>query len=858
MRTLLSRLLSPLRRARHDQALDDELASHIEFQTEDNLRAGMSPAAAHRAAVLKFGPVQAIKESYRDRRHWPLFELLRLDLRFALRMLRRSPAIGWSAIAVLALGLAAATTTYALVYAMWLRPLPYPHPEELVSVSTWLPNYKFDTLVSPDYGEWQGTQSLGPLAAFDWNSGVLAAPQESIKVNTARISGNLFTILLTPPALGRAIQPSDDSPAAPLVAMLSHSLWKSHYQSDPTILGRTIPLNGQPTTLIGILPPSFRLPDERRADVLIPLSLPPALLTHGSGGSMRILKGLARRQPGMDLVKVRAELSTRLANSKARAEKFYVNAGAELRVLPLHEYMGADSRTLALVLLAAVVCILLIATTNVAGLLVARASGRQHEMAIRSSLGASRSQILRGLLTEGLLLGGLGTALGLMLTGLLLLLLPAVGGASLVSLDAVKLDPEVLAAAAAAGLCCSLCFSLAPVLPLPRLPFRRALVVLELAASMILLFGATLLFENLRQLHAVSPGFQVNHLLTASLSLQASTFSKHPTDLIAQLRDRITPTPGVLALSFVNPLPPSESNRTTTFSRSDRPAYDSLHRINARLADASYLAAMGLPLLQGRLFSPAAEAGTAREAIVNRTLAERYFPGEDPLGKQIDGPGKPWRTIVGVMEDYRNDGLRNPAKPEMVVPPLADEGGDATFSRDFGLLLRTVGDPAPTATTLRTHLRQLDPNILVTIRTMEESWDEPKAASRFQAFAFTVLAALALLMASTGIYGVLSHIVTLRRREIGIRMALGAVPRQVLLLILQEALFFALGGIGLGFIVSVNAAPHLSSLLFNVNPRDPIFLAATAASLLLLALLAAFAPARRAALMDPARTLRSE
>lgn len=316
----------------------------------------------------------------------------------------------------------------------------------------------------------------------------------------------------------------------------------------------------------------------------------------------------------------------------------------------------------------------------------------------------------------------------------------------------------------------------------------------------------------------------------------------------------------MLALSFVTPLPPTESNRTSTFSRPDRPGYSSLHRINVRLADSNYFGAMGLSLRQGCLFSPEAEAGTAREAIINRTLAERYYPGENPLGKQIDGLGEPWKTIVGVMEDYRNDGLRNPPKPEMLLPLTAtsDRGGEVTLARDLSLLLRTAADPGPTAVAVRATLRQLDPNILVTLRPMEESWDEPKAASRFEAFAFAVFAGLALLMAATGIYGVLSHMVTLRWREIGIRMALGALPRQVQMLILREALLFAVGGIILGLTVAVVATPHLASLLFNVNPRDPIFLAATAALLLLLALLAAFAPARRAALMDPARTLRSE
>lgn len=604
LRRLLARLLSPFRRTQDDRNLDDELASHIAFQTEDNIRAGQSPGEARRAAILKFGPVESIKESYRDQRHWPVLEGLRLDLRFALRMLRRSPVIGWSAIVVLALGLGTATATYALVYAMWLRPLPYSQPHELVSVSTWIPNFKLDALVSPDYGEWQNTKSLGLLGAFDSSSSVLTAPRETLKVNAPHISGNLLAILRTRPAQGRAIQASDDSPSAPPVAMLSHALWSSQFNSDPSLIGRPVLLNGQALTIIGILSPDFRLPDDRRVDMLIPLSLPPALLAHGGNGAMRILQGIGRLQPGADLAQARAEFSTRLANSKARAAEFYRKSGVELRLLPLHERTVAKARTLSLALLAAIACILLIATTNIAGLLVARASGRQREMLIRSSLGASGVQIARGLLTEGILLGLIGTSLGLALTAVLLKLLPIAGGASLVSLDTVSLDPEVLAAAIATGIFCSLAFSLAPILPLPRLHLRRALVVLELAASLFLLFGATLLIENLRQLHNVSPGFQSNHLLSAALSLQASNYTKNPTSLMDQLRPSISATPGVASLSFVTPLPPQESYRSATFSRPDRPGYGSLHRMKVRLADSNFLATMGVPFRQGRTFSP--------------------------------------------------------------------------------------------------------------------------------------------------------------------------------------------------------------------------------------------------------------
>lgn len=862
LRRACRRLAGCFGNSRRNAELADEIEAHLRMQTEDNLRLGMSPEEARRAAVLKFGGVESTKESYRDQRGFPLIHNLRQDIRVAFRMLHRSPSVSVPAVLVLALGIGAATALYAVVYAMWLRPLPYPDAGRLVSVTTYFAGYKLDVLVSPDYGTWQGTRSLGALAAYNVSNAAMVAPDQTLEVSRARISGNLLDVLRVHPALGRGIQPADDSPEAPRVAVLSEGLWREQFGADPSVVGRLTRIDGEAYTIAGVLPQGFRMPGDRRIDLLTPLALAENWLRHENDGAMKILHGIARLQPGITLSQARAELSTRLAVSRAQEPKFYGD-DVSLRVVPLHEYLTRDVRTVGILLIGAVAVILLIASANVAGLLVARAAGRGREMAVRVALGASRSQIARLLLVEGLLIALFGIAGGLVLARALIALVPRLRPAMLFRVEDVTIGGDVLGIALAVALLCSLAFSLAPALPLPRLRLRRALVVGELALSMMLLVAAVLLLENLVKVRSVAPGFRTEQLVTASLSLKGTRFEETPAELRRELRDRLQRTPGIISTAFADELPPTGSGRITTFSRADRPLPEPFHRgdnVVVRLVDATFFEAMGIPLRQGRGFTEADQTGEGLVAVVNRTLADRYFAGEMAIGKQVDGLGVPWKTVIGVVADTRNDGLRNPTRPEIYLPltSIGARGGGITHEKSLNILIRTAGDPATITSVLRGNLRAMDPSLLSRIRTMDEQWEDLQASARFQAMVFSGFAALALIMACTGIYGVLSQVVVLRRREIGIRMALGARPPDVQGLVVREALILSVAGAVIGLAGTLAGARLLAALLYQVNPRDPLTLAATATLLVVLAICASAVPARRASRQDPAETLRAE
>jgi predicted permease len=862
LRRMWRRFLGAFSRAGRDAEIATEIETHLQMQAEDNLRLGMSPQEARRAAVLKFGGLESIKESYRDQRGFPLIDNLRLDIRAALRMLRRAPSVSVPVILVLALGIGAATALYAVVYAMWLRPLPYPDAGRLVSVTTYFASYKTDALVSPDYGTWQGTRSLGPLAAYSVGDVAMIAPDETVEVGRAHISGNLLEVLGVHATVGRNIQPADDTPKAPRVAMLSEGLWRERFGADPKVVGRPVLIDGESCEIIGVLPRGFRMPDERRVDLLAPLALGESWLRHGSGGAMKIMRGVARLQPGMTLAQARAELSTRLAASRAQEPKLYGH-DTSLRIVPLHEYVVRDVRTVAIALIAVVASILLIASANVAGLLVARAAGRAREMAVRVALGASALQIVRHLLVEGLVLALMGIAGGLVLARVLIALVPQLPAAIPVRVEAVTINGQVLAVALAVAMLCSLAFSLAPALPLPRLRMRRALVIGELALSLMLLVAAALLLENLARLRSVEAGFRTDQLVTASLSLKGTSFAGTPGGLRRELSERLQRAPGVVCTAFADALPPTDASRITTFSRADRPLPEPFQRgdnVIVRLVDGRFFEAMEIPLLQGRVFTEADQTGNGLVAVVNRTLADRYFAGESALGKQVDGVGVPWKTVVGVAADTRNDGLLNPTRPEIYLPWTEGntQGGGVTAGHGPNMLIRTAGDPAATMSVLRGHLRALDRALLARVRTMDEQWADLRGGSRFQAVVFTGFAALALIMACTGVYGVLSHVVVLRRQEIGIRMALGARPADIQGLVVREALILAVGGVLIGLGGALAGSRLLASLLYQVNPRDPLTLAAAAALLVILAICASVVPARRASQQDPAQTLRAE
>lgn len=749
-----------------------------------------------------------------------------------------------------------ATTLYAVVYQSWLRPLPYPDPGRLVSVLVHFPSYRLDALESPDYGEWQGTRSLGPLAAYSSGTAALIGREETVEIGRASVSGNLLGVLRVRPAAGRGILPSDEGPSSAPVAVLTDAFWQARFGQDPCALGASLNIDGQTYRVVGILPPGFRMPDENRLDVLTPLSLDARFLHHGNG-SAKILHGIGRLRPGVTMETAASELRTRLVASKSAEPSLY-DEHASLRMVPLDQYVNGNSRTAGIVLLGAVASILLIMSANVASLLIARAAGREREISIRIALGATTARITRHLLLEALAIAAAGiaggVALAVFLTGLLPRLLPVL----LADGEAPVIDGRLLAAVLPVAVLCSAAFGLAPVLPRPRVRVRKGLVAGELALSLVLLVGALLLLQSFARLRAIAPGFRTGDLVTMSVFLESGN---NATEFRRELRARLERIPGAIAVSFADALPPNEFTRTSAFSRADRPnpAAARNDAVVVRLADHEFFEAMGIRLERGRLFTGREVSGGAAIAVVNRTLADHYFAGEDPIGKLIDGPS--WKTVAGVVADTRNDGLRNPTRPEIYLPfsgRMKAQGGGVTHANGLNVLVRTSGDPAAIAQLLPRIVHNIDPSLLTSVNTMNRQWADLSEVPKSQAEVMAAFAGLALVLASVGIYGVISHLVLLRRKEMGIRLALGARPKDIAALVVGEAVSLAAVGAVAGVIGALALSRLLGGLLFEVKPQDPLTLGLGAVFLLMLAAGAAAGPARRASREDPCQTLRAE
>ena len=780
------------------------------------------------------------------------------DVCVAARILRRSPFVTFPAAVLLSFGVGAATSLYAIVFATWLRPLPYSDAGRLVSVLTHYPSFGLDALASPDLGTWQGTKTLGPLAAYSITTAAMDTTEETLELGRASVSGNLFTVLRVHAAAGREIEPLDDRPGSTRVVMLSDGLWRDRYSADVHVIGRSIRVDGKPYSVIGILPRLFRMPEQRRIDLVTPLALGPEFLRHGSAGG-KILRGVARLARQYTIEEARAELSIRLKVSRSLEPLLY--EGASVKVMPLESYASGDLRDAGKVLIIAIISILTISSANVAGLLVARAAGRSQEMAVRVALGASAFRIARHLLIEGCLLATIGVGGGIVVARVLVELLQWLRPPMLNPFEIVSIRGPVLTFVLVVLVLCSLVFGLAPALRFSSHRLRRALIVGELAISLVLLVGAALLLESLARLNSVQPGFRTDGLAAASVTMRGTRYAGRMADLRRELREQLRRIPGITAVAFADALPPTESSRVSGFSRADDPTPKASYRdaVLIRLVDDQFFAAMRIPLIAGRLFTEADIAGDAPVAVVNRSLAERYFAGESALGKELDG--KPWKTVVGIVGDTRNDGIRNPARPEIYLPltPLFKaQGGGVTYDNGLKILIRTSADPAATLHDLRRVLHELDPMLVANVRPMEKQWTDLIAVPRFQATVVSLFALLALAMASVGVYGLLSHMIVLRQREISIRIALGASPTVIRWLIIREGVGLAIAGVILGAGGAVAGSRILNAVLYQTKSQDPLTLALAATVLLVLAFCASAIPARRICGQDAARILRSE
>jgi putative ABC transport system permease protein len=801
------------------------------------------------------------------------------DVRHAARRLARSP--GFTATVVLTIGLGAGATTlmFSAVHGVLLKPLPYPEPERLVMVRGARLGQPGSNMISyPDYRDWRDqSRSFEALAALRTADFTLPGPGGPERIEGAAVTASFFDVLRVVPALGRLFPPDADRSGGDRVAVLGHGLWKRRFGAIPALVGRSIILGGQPYTVVGILPASFRPPREvERAEVWTPLAREgEALEQRGS----RDLVALGRLQTGVSIAQGGAELAA--VARRLEREHPDSNAGRGVLVESLHADTVDELRRPLLVLMGAVAFVLLIACTNVANLVLPRALARRRELAIRAALGARRSRLIRQLLAESLLLGVAGGLTGLALAhwGLDALVSLAPAGTPRFLQD-IAVEGPVLWFSLALSLATGVGFGLAPALSASRTdvhaalhessrspglarPAGPALIIAEIALSLVLMAGAGLMLESFRRLLLVDPGFDPHHVLTLGLSLPHTRYARpdQRAAFYAELLERVRALPGVLSAAAITPLPLGGDSVATRFTVEGQPAPapGQKPRAEYRAVTAGYFETLHIPLKRGRTFDARDRREAPAVAVVNEALAAQVFPGENPLGQKLSiglradksDPGT--FEVVGVVGDVHHAGLHVPSRPEIYVPhPQQSWSWTA-------IVVRTSGDPLAIGGPIRREVAALDPEQAVyNVRTLSELLSGSLAAHRFIMTLLAGFALLALALATVGVYGVMAGSVERRTGEIGLRMAVGADPGDVLRMVLGQAARLAAAGVTLGLVTAFALTRVMQSLLFGVSPTDPATFAAVAGVLAAAAVLASYLPARRAARVDPLTALRYE
>jgi putative ABC transport system permease protein len=864
--------------SQRDENLDEELQAHLEIETRQLMeQRDCSREEAESLARKAFGNRTLVAEVTREMWGFAWLERTWQDLRYALRVLRLSPGFSIAVILSLALGIGASTAVFSIADTVFLRPLPYSDPQQLVWVAIQFPGIKAEFLPSPDYVACRRDNHVfDRLAATQagGGEGMILNGSDPAEVHAARVSFNFLSTLRVSPLLGRSFTRQEELPNGPRAVLLTHQFWRNHFNGRPEIVGQSISLDGQSYIVAGVLPASFVFPMDVKLDILTTLPVSPTASHHDK--FMATWAVFGRLKPGITSSKARGELNLLFAASRADARSMF-RSDQSLVLQPLQQHRVGNARVLLLVLIGAVGCLLLIACANVANLLLARWASRSRELAVRAAIGASRARILRQLLTETALLTALGclTAMGFVAVALRAFVHYAAG--ELPRLSEVTLDVRVFGVALIVSLLTVLLFGVLPALRAARTDIqvvlqqagrsgitggyqvlRRGLVTTEIALSVVLLSSAALLLQTLWHMEKDHLGFQPEHLLTISVPIRGAQLTNGKRQRLAnEMVNYVQSLPGIQAVAATECIPASPGSIGITFSRSDRPLPEPFHRgdgIGACGVGPDYFKAIGTPLVRGREIQEQDFAHPRTVAIINEAAARAYFPGEDPLGKQIaKGPEGAWKTVVGVVADAKNKGLNLPATPQMFVNDLAlYEGSDLNF------VVRNLGDTQAFAANVRMKLKTIAPGAFVKFETLDQTISEMTAGPRFNGILLGSFAAISFLMAVVGVYGVFAFAVTQRTQEIGIRIALGAESRRVLLLFMREGiLLVGIGGIA-GLCGALALTRYLKTFLYEVSPTDPMTYLVVLTGLGLAAAFATFLPARRAASVDPMLALRHD
>ncbi|MBV8841977.1 MAG: ABC transporter permease [Bryobacterales bacterium] len=871
-----------MRRKRDSRDFDAEIQSHLAHETETLLNEGVPPADAANVARRAFGNVTLARERFYESVHWVWFDQLRQDLRYAIRVLCKSPLFASVAVVSLALGIGANVALFNIVHKLLLQALPYRDAERLVYVTEFWPHEPImPGPPSPDFANWRAKSKLADgIAAYGGGADALnlTSRGEPERLQGTMVTANLLELLGTRMALGRNFTADEDRPGGPAAVILGYRLWQSKFEASPYVIGKTIRLNGIPRTIVGVLPSGFVFPDNNfRDQLLVPMALAADQHWHDDL-NFRLLRVLAKLKPEVAPAALKDEFSA-ILRSTAQEEPpqmVTMRKDMEVRMTPLRDWLTGGVRQMILILQATVGLLLAIACLNIAGLQAARATNRQREMCLRAAVGAGRTRLLKQLLTESVLLGLLGGALGVGLAFWSMAWLRAFLPANLHLVDGIRMNGPVLMFAVGTAVFAAILSGLAPAMAASRTHLhdamkegqspgqgkqrlQAALVIAEIAMTMVLLAGSGLFIKRFVQLASADPGFRPEGVLTMRVALPANSYGNDRSRIgfYTRLVERARTIPGVSSAAVAGGLPVIGARSRGGLSIQGEPDVPAGGRPTITIAGitSDYFQTLGIPILRGRGFALADESGP-QVAIVNEAFAAKFFPGQDALGKRIEVGSREgqWREIVGIAGTVKQQ-ERRPPDPYMIYSPLRYFVEPEAF-----LVLKSPGMPPEQLTTAAVAaVHAIDPDLpLYDVASMRERLGSAIAAPRASMTLMAIFAGLGLILSMAGVFGVTSYLVNRRRREIGIRIALGATKGRVARMVLGRGLRLAGVGIAIGVGASMGFNRALGSVIEGIQTDDWATLSAAAGAFALATAAACVFPARRAAKADPMTALRSE
>lgn len=872
--------------------LDDEIETHIAMRVEDLVRCGETPERARALAIERFGNIDdarrrlyasATRREDRMKRRETI-DAARRDVVLGLRRLRRDPGFAMIAILTLALGIGANAAIFSVLSAVLLRPLPYAEPDRVMSVWVSIRGAEQPWLSAPEVLDYQkGTPAFAAIAAYHATSENITGEGAPERVAVSQVTRNMFDALGLEPLLGRRFTAEEDAPNGRRVVAIGYDMWRQRYNGDPAVLGRTIRVNGAPATVVAVLPKDAQLPMEFRGDPRSALWMPLALNLDSLGNyGSRHLYGVARLAPGATVETANAQLAAVVSSWEFLPEAFKF----AVTLIPVEQLVFGKVRLLLYVLLGAVGFVLLIACANVANLLLARADDRRREIAVRTSLGAGRTRLLTQLITESMIIalaGGLA-GIGLAFAGVEgLVALRPVG---IPRIDSAAVDGTVLLATLGLTILTGLIFGVGPAMQLVRSTsgrgsglvdtlkeggragtagrnrqqFRRLLVVSEIALSVVLLIGATLMIRSFIQLQRIDLGYSADNVLTLRLSLPSATYDS-PESIVryyAEVQRRMEALPGVHSAGLVRVLPLTAGTGQASIAIEDA-QNPHVPQAEWQIVTPGYFETMGMRLIRGRFLQPSDKENAPVAVVINETMANTYWENEDPIGKRFRQAVSVYSTIVGIVADERGNSAVEEPKPRMYHAFAQYPAHRGFAPAAMTVVLKTAGSPLAVVDAARREIAAIDGDVPVSdIRAMKSVVDEAFSSPRFTTLLLGIFAAVALILAAIGIYGVISYGVTQRTHEIGIRVAVGAGRGDIIRLVVSGGAALTIAGIAIGTLAAVFLTRLMKSLVYGVGTLDPLTFAAVPLTLGAIALIACWIPARRASSVDPLLALRSQ